>query len=176
MPNNVASHPFIKTTFVVPGPLYLFFAIQNVGREAAINAEITFWIEPSDFKRTVVFPLITPKQTIRFILPNPNMKEFANKYDFIKTEGRCQTINGEEMKISDSIDIKKVIGSWLEANILVNETSLNTYVGRIVDKLETIDRTIQKMLAFSNGVLVKTPEDQTREYAAMEERFKQEKG
>jgi|ERR1035437_446196 hypothetical protein len=100
------SSPFIKTTFLVPGPLHLFFAIQNIGKSAAINAEITFWLEPSDFKRTVIFPLIMPKQTIRFFLPDPNMQEFAKKYNFMKTEGRCQSINGKEIVFSDCIDIK----------------------------------------------------------------------
>jgi hypothetical protein len=171
---TTSSKAFLKTTLEAPGPLYLFFVIQNVGRSAAIDAEITFLLEPSEFKRTVLFPIIAPNQKIRFSLPDPNMKEMVKKYNFLKTTGQYKEINGEKSSLNDCIDIKKVVGSWLETSILLYETPLNSQIGRLVDKIERLDRTIQKMLAFTNGVLIKTPEDQEKELNVIEQRFKRE--
>lgn len=168
------SKPFIKTTLEAPGPLYLFFVIQNVGKSAALDVEVTFFLEPSEFKKTVVFPIIAPNQKIRFTLPDPNMKEMVKKYNFLKTTGQYKNISGDGLSLDDCIDIKKVVGSWLETSIILNETPLNSQIGRLVDKIERLDRTIQKMLAFTDGVLIKTPDDQRRELNEIEQRFKKE--
>lgn len=166
--------PFIKASFEARAPLFVILIIQNVSNAVAMDVKLKFWLEPGNFKKTVLFPLLMPHQKVRFFLPEGNMKVLMQNFNVLKLKGECKTLSGKKILIDDVINIKEVIGSWIESEILLEETIENR-LSQVADKLERLERSVQRMLAQTSGILIKTPEDVKKEIEEMKKFYEERK-
>lgn len=166
--------PFIKATFEPRGPLYVMLLIQNIGNVAAIDVQLEYWLEPGDFKSKVLFPLLMPRQKIRFILPDGNMKVLAENFKTLKLSGECMNAFGEKTQINDIINVKEVMQSWIDGQIALEETIENR-LSQVADRIERLERIVERMLARASGVLVKTREDEAEELEEMKKFYEEQK-
>lgn len=167
-----AFDPFIKASFEIRGPLFVVLLIQNVGKMGAIDVQLEFSLEPGNFKKTVLLPLLMPGQKARFLLPDGNIKVLADKFTILKLKGECKTVSGRKIPIDDTISVKNVLKSWIESRILLEETVANR-LSQVADRIERLERSIERMLSATSGVLVKTPEDQKKEIEEMKRRYEE---
>lgn len=165
--------PFIKSSFELRGPLFVVLVIQNIGKTGAIDVSVEISLDPSDFKRTLLFPLLIPGQKVRLILPESNIKVLAEKFTTLKLDGECMNISGKNITIDDKINVKSVLESWIQGRILLEETVSNR-LSQIADRIERLERSVERMLSTTSGVLVKTPEDQKKELEEIEKRYYKE--
>lgn len=170
--SNHAFDPFIKASFELRGPLFVVLVIQNIGKNAAIDVQLEFSLEPGNFKRNVVFPLLMPSQRVRFLLPEGNIKVITEKFTTLKLKGECKNIAGRKIPIDDRISVKKILNSWIQSKILLEE-SIENRLSQVADKIERLERSIERMVAATGGVLVKTPQDQKEELEEMKRRYEQ---
>ena len=163
--------PFIKATFEPRGPMHVVLLVQNIGNAPAIDVHLEVWLEPSDFKRKVLFPLLMPNQKIRFLLPEGgNLKTLAEKYTTLRIKSEYRDIFGEKKSVNDIINVKEVLQSWAESRILIEETVENR-LSQVAQTIERTRDTIRMMLARTGGILVKTPKDIEKEYEKLRRRF-----
>jgi hypothetical protein len=172
--NELKDTPFIKASFEARAPLYVILLIQNVSEVAAIDVKLKFRLEPGDIEKTVLFPLLMPHQKVRFLLPEGNMTVLVKKFKLLKLKGECKGVSGRRILIDDTINIKKVIGSWIESDILLEETVENR-LSQVADRLERLERSVERMLARTSGVLVKTSEDVRKEIEEMKKFYEERK-
>lgn len=165
--------PFIKSSFELRGPLFVVLVIQNVGKTGAINVRLEISLDPSDFKKTLLLPLLMPGQKVRLMLPESNIKVLAEKFTRLKLDGEYKNISGKNITIDDTIDVKSVLESWIQGRILLEETVSNR-LSQIADKIERLERSVGRMLSATHGVLIKTPEDQKKEYEEMKRRYEEQ--
>lgn len=168
--SKMRCNPFIKASFEIRGPLFIVFIIQNAGTTGAVDLKAEISTEPSDYKTTILFPLLMPNQIIRILLPETNLKVLAEKYAVIKVDGECKNIWEEIVPIHDKIQAKEVLKSWTENRILLEESVTNR-LSQIADKLERLERSVDRMIPLGGGVLTKTPQDVKEEYERMEKEF-----
>lgn len=165
--------PFIKSSFELRGPLFVVLVIQNVGKTGAINVRLEISLDPSDFKKTLLLPLLMPGQKVRLMLPESNIKVLAEKFTRLKLDGEYKNISGKNITIDDTIDVKSVLESWIQGRILLEETVSNR-LSQIADKIERLERSVGRMLSATGGVLIKTPEDQKKEYEEIKRRYEEQ--
>jgi hypothetical protein len=173
-PKKLMKVPIIKSTFEPRGPLFVVLLVQNIGDAAAVDVCLEFQFEPSDSKRRVLLPLLMPRQKIRLIPPEGNMKTLAEKFTTLKLGGECRDVYGEKYQIDDKIDIKQVIQSWLDAHILLEETVANR-LSVIADRMDRLERTMHRMLSLGRGVLVKTRKDEETEEEEFKKQYEEER-
>jgi len=171
---KLENSPFVKASFEARGPLFVILSIQNVGETPAIDVHLEFSLEPGNFKKTVLFPVLVPQQKVRFLLPEGNMKVLAEKFTILRLRGECKNISGKRIPIDDTVNVKKVLESWIEAEILLEETVENR-LSVVADRIERLERSVERMLAHTSGVLIKTPEDVKKEIEEMKKFYEERK-
>lgn len=167
--NKSEYSPVIKASLSTVGPVYVELMLQNVGKTAAIDISLEFWVEPSEYRKRFHTPLLMPEQKVFFLLPEGNMKTLVQKYDYLKVKGKCKSIFGTVFGIDSVIDIKKVLNSWIESEITLQHT-LDDRLRDLIDKIKRLERTLDRMKAWSGGVLIKTPKDLQDEREEWEKR------
>lgn len=163
--------PFIKATFEIRGPLFVVLVVQNVSKMGAVDVKLEISLVPGDFKKSVLFPLMMPRQKVRFILPDGNIKVLAEKFTTLTLKGECRDVSGKNITKDDAIDLRGVLKSWIESSILVEETVTNR-LSQVADRIERLERSVERMLSMTGGgVLIKTREDELKEFEEMKRRY-----
>ena len=168
--NKSENTPSIIASLETLGPVHVDLALYNVGRTAAIDIHLKIQSEPDGFTKTLSFPLLNPNKKIKIFLPKGDMKVLAKTMKILKVEGNCKNLFGEIFQIKSHLDVKKIVESWIKGGIMIQYT-LDERLSRIIEKIDRLERTLDRMQAFGGGILVKTPKDIQEEY----ERIKQER-
>jgi hypothetical protein len=171
---NLRQMPFIKATFEARGPLYVMLLIQNIGNMAAVDVRLEIQLMPGDYKKKVLFPLLAPRQKIRFLLPDGNIKVLADTFEFLKLGGECKNLLGEKFQVADTINVKEVMQSWMQSDIALEETVENR-LSQVAERIERLERSVERMLARTSGVLIKTPQDQKEELEEIKRFYEEQK-
>lgn len=169
-----AYQPVIKTSLRPVGPLYVELEIVNVGKGAATNVELTFSVKPGKFKNAWYHPLLVAGQSECLLLPEGNLEKLAKKSDVIEVKGEYQDVFGETYEIDEKLDIKKIQKGWHEGRMVLKK-SLEDRVVDLSRHVERIERTLDRMIAFTSGVLVKTPKDIEAEVEELKKRREERK-
>lgn len=169
-----ACQPVVKASLRPVGPLYVELEIVNVGKGAATNVEITFSVKPGEFKKGWYHPLLIEGQSEYLFLPEGNLEKLAKKSDVVEVKGKYKDVFGEIYEIDEKLDIKKIQKGWHEAGMVL-KTSLEDRVNDLSEHVKRIERTLDRMLAFTRGVLVKTPKDIEAEVEKMKKRREERK-
>lgn len=157
--------PHVKATLKPLGPLFVELALENVGKGAAIDVEVTFSVKPGEFEKNWRHPILSPGDSERFFLPEGNLKKLAKKYDKVIVTGICKDVFGEKHTIDEQIDIKEIQKGWHESGFVLKKT-VETRLGEIHKELERLERSLDRLTR--RGILTKTVEDVRKE----EEEFK----
>lgn len=147
--------------------------IQNIGNGAAVDVRLRIKLEPDD-EKNVLFPLMMPRQKIRFLLPDGNIRTLADKSAILKLSGECRNVLGKKFQVDDTIDVKEVMQSWMQSNMALEETIENR-LSQVAERLERLVHSVERMLASSSGVLIKTRQDQKEEIDEIKRFYEEQK-
>jgi hypothetical protein len=154
--------PIIKASLKPISPIYAELLIANIGKGPATNIELEFSVLPGDFKRSWCSPLLLPGESQNFFLPEGGLEEVRKKYELILLKGTCFNILEEKITISDKIDLRGILDSWLESGMIYNEGT-DQVIKRGVTQIERLNSSIRAIMAFGGGVLIKTSDDVKKE-------------
>jgi len=167
--------PVIKPSLETLGPVYVVFVVQNVSNTAAIDIELSFWLEPvTDFRREVRYPLLVPWQKIKFFFPEGEMKTLAEKFTTLRLDCKFKNAFGHKFVSKDTIELRTVLESWIKGGILIEET-IEHRLEQLVDRIDRLERSLERIHASTGGVLIKTREDEKKEIEEMRKAYEERK-
>ena len=169
-----AYQPVIKASLRPVGPLFVELEIVNVGKGAATNVGLTFSVKPGKFKKAWYHPLLVAGQSEYLFLPEGNLEKLAKQSDVIEVKGEYQDVFGETYEIDEKLDIKRIHKGWYKAGMVLKK-SLEDRIDGLSKHVERIERTLDRMIALTSGVLVKTPKDIKAEVEEMKKRREERK-
>lgn len=160
--------PVIVASFEHIGPMGIAYNIQNVGNSTGINVEIKVELEPAKFHQDLKFPVLTPYESVSFLFPESGILK-VKENEVFSIRGSCVNILGESVEINHEILIGEVLSTWIDGKRRIRD-SQTTVMKKMEDSMSRIERSINRMLAWGGGILIKTEEEITRSLKELEER------
>jgi len=135
--------PHIKPGLKYPGGFIVHFLLQNVGKGAAINVDLTFGFHPSEnsFKHWV-YPLLAPDESHTFIITPSNFNELVQRYDFLVVRGTCEDVFGQKHKVDEKINLKEAHKGWSES-MMILEPSLERRLKEVSEEVKRVGHEIR---------------------------------
>jgi len=135
--------PHVKAGLKYPAPMAVYLRIENVGKGAAVNVNVTYGLQPSSepFKRWV-YPLFSPEESYSFLLQPSDFNKLIKQYDFLVVRGTCEDVFGQKHEINEKIDLKETHKGWSES-MMIMESSLEDRLREVSGEVKEVGRAIR---------------------------------
>ena len=140
--------PYIKASLDLIGPVVIL-KIQNIGKGTAIDTNVEFSLEPSEnTKTTWSYRLLSPSESKRFFLPEPDKKdkldELTEKYKEVIVKISYKDVFNETHNETVSINLKE-FEEGLFGSRMILDTSMKKDIEEVKKYIEEISKNLKEI-------------------------------